>query len=387
MSLPLQGVRVLDLTRLLPGAFATLMLAELGAEVIKIEDPGRGDPMRSLPPFINMGQDGRDSHETRGIYDLLINRGKKSVALDLRRPESAAVLDRLLVGADIVIESFRPQTARRFGVSGEQLRAPRPALIHCAITGYGQTGPYAERPGHDLNYVAVSGFLAADRPSVAELPKMFIADVGGGAMSAVIAILAALYSRTQTGDGASLDISMHDAALYWMMLPGARDLVDGGAMAHGELPTFGDHACYAVYATRDGERLALGAMEMKFWETFCAMVGRTDLIVRHRSTPDDQRMLIEDLRAVFLERSRDEWLAFFEGHDVCLSPVNSPAEALRDRHVVARRTVVPGPHGLAIRPPFVSAPPALTPAPRVGADTDAVLSAAGFSAAEIATFR
>ena len=377
MALPLQGVRVLDLTRLLPGAFATLMLAELGADIIKIEDPGRGDPTRALPPQVH----------GRGLYDLLLNRGKKSVALDMRRPEAGAALARLVDRADVVVESFRPQTARRFGVTAEQLRAGRPQLIHCAITGYGQTGPYAERPGHDLNYVAVSGLLAADRPHTFDLPKMFIADVGGGAMSAVIAILAALYGRTRTGEGASLDLSMHDAALYWVMLPAARDLVDDGAAAEGELPTFGDHACYGVYETRDGKRLALGAMEMKFWETFCAAIERGDLVARHRSTPDDQRALIEELRAVFRERTRDEWLAFFDGRDVCLSPVNSPAEALRDPQAAARRTVVAGPHGWAIRPPFVSAPPALTPAPTVGADTVAVLADAGFSPAEIASFR
>ncbi len=377
MSLPLSGVRVLDLTRLLPGAFTTLMLAELGADVIKVEDPGRGDPMRGLPPQVG----------GRGIYDLLLNRGKKSVALDLRRPASAPALARLVAQADVVIESFRPQTARAFGVTAEQLRAGRPALIHCALTGYGQTGPYAERPGHDLNYVAVSGLLSADRPHAQELPRMFIADVGAGAMSAVIAILAALVARGRTGEGASLDLSMHDAALYWVMLPAARDLVTGAAEAIGELPTFGDHACYGVYETKGGGRIALGAMEHKFWETFCAAVGRPNLVARHRSDADDQRALIDTLRGIFLERTRDEWLVFFEGRDVCLSPVNTPAEALRDAHIAARGTVVTGPHGRAIRPPFAAAPPALTPAPAVGADTDAVLSEAGFSAAEIAAFR
>ena len=377
MTPPLKGVRVLDLTRLLPGAFATLMLAELGADVIKVEDPGRGDPMRGLPPHI----------AGRGIYDLLLNRGKRSVALDLRLESSAPALARLVDRADIVVESFRPQTARRFGVTASQLRATRPSLIHCAITGYGQTGPYAERPGHDLNYVAVSGLLAADRPHAETLPKMFIADVGAGAMTAVIAVLAALYARTQTGDGAALDLSMHDSALYWVMLPAARDLVDGGREAQGELPTFGDHACYGVYETKGGGRIALGAMEPKFWETFCAAVGRPDLVARHRSDPDDQRALIETVRGLFLERTREDWLRFFEQRDVCLSPVNSPVEALHDPQVTARGTVVTTSHGRAIRPPFVPVPPTLCPAPAVGADTETVLAEAGFTPAEIAAFR
>ncbi|MDA1306278.1 MAG: CoA transferase, partial [Acidobacteria bacterium] len=185
LPVPLSGVRVLDLTRLLPGAFATLMLAELGAEVIKVEDPRGGDPMRHLPPTVN----------GRGVFDLLLGRGKKSVALDLKHAGDTARLQQLVSTADVVIESFRPATAERLGVSAAQLRGTNPRLIHCSITGYGQTGPYAERPGHDLNYVAVSGMLATERPTPAALPKMFIADVGGGAMSAVVAVLAALFGR------------------------------------------------------------------------------------------------------------------------------------------------------------------------------------------------
>src|SRR5579871_2786010 len=231
MTYPLSGVRVLDLSRLLPGAFATLMLAEMGAEVIKIEDPRGGDPMRHLPPLVN----------GRGVYDLLLNRGKKSVALDLKSPESRQALGKLIASSDVVVESFRPATARRLGVSGEQIRAAHPRVIHCAITGYGQSGPYVDLPGHDLNYVAVSGMLAADRPDPTDLPRMFIADVGGGAMSAVVGILAQLVRRSRDGDGGTIDVSMHEAMLYWVMLPGAKDFVDG-AEAEGELPTYGKHA-------------------------------------------------------------------------------------------------------------------------------------------------
>ena len=290
---PLDGLRVLDLSRLLPGAFATLMLAELGAEVIKIEDPKGGDPMRALPPLVN----------GRSVYDLLLNRGKKSVALDLRLPESAAALDRLVAKSDVVIESFRPRTAKKLGVAGEQLRQRYPALIHCAITGYGQTGPYAERPGHDLNYVSVSGFLAADAREAGKLPKMFIADVGGGAMSAVAGILAALVGRERFGVGATLDISMHDAALYWVMLPAARDLIDDGSTATGELPTFGAHASYNIYETSDGKRIALGALEKKFWVAFCDGIGRPDLAARHQSDAADQAELLREMRALFASRT------------------------------------------------------------------------------------
>jgi len=366
VSLPLEGVRVLDLTRLLPGAFATLMLAELGAEVIKIEDPNGGDPTRALPPSV-------DGH---GLYHRLLNRGKKSVALDLRVPASRATLDRLIDTADVMIESFRPKTARAIGVSAEQARARRPRLIHCAITGYGQHGPYAERPGHDLNYVAEAGLLAADRPHATDLPRMFIADVGGGAMSAVAAILAALFARERFGDGASLDISMHDAAVYWMMLPAARELMADGAQADGELPTFGDHACYNLYETSDGRRMALGALEPKFWRGFCEAIGRPDLAARQNTGPDDQRALIDDVRSVFRERTSEEWVRHFHGHEVCLSPVNTAADVLADPHVAARRLVSIAAAGVrAFRSPFVAEPVALAPAPDVGADTDDVLRA------------
>lgn len=367
---PLAGVRVLDLTRLLPGAFATLMLAELGAEVIKIEDPRGGDPMRHLPPIVR----------GRGIYDLLLNRGKKSVALDLRASGSREILDALIARSDIVIESFRPGTARRLGVAGPDVRARFPRVIHCAITGYGQDGPYAERPGHDLNYVSVSGFLAADRPNEGELPRMFIADIGAGAMSAVVGMLAALYARERTGEGATIDISMHDAALYWVMIPAARDLVDGGADAKGELPTFGAHACYNVYRTKDDKRIALGALEAKFWVSFCEAVGRADLVTRHGAHAGDERQLIGAVAEIFHTRTRDEWLAFFEGHDVCLTPVNTPAEAFVDPHIQARGTVVAQSGLRAIRPPFLGAAPALTAAPALGADTREILSGLGLGA-------
>ena len=361
---PLAGVRVVDLSRLLPGAFATQMLAELGADVIKVEDPSGGDPMRHLPPLL----------DGRGIYDLLLNRGKKSVALDLKNAADTAVLQRLVATADVVVESFRPRTAKRLGVSAEQLRASNPRLVHCSITGYGQTGPYAERPGHDLNYVALSGMLAADRPNPTELPQMFIADVGGGAMTSVIGILAALFGRTRTGEGASLDISMHDAMLYWVMLPAARDLVEGGALAQGELPTFGTHASYNVYRTRDGHLLALGALERKFWVAFCNGIGRADLAARHATGVDDQQELIGEMRTLFATQSRDEWLALFAGQDVCLTPVNSPGDALRDPHVISRGLVQTASGMRVVRPPFLARVPSLAPPPAVGQHTREVIA-------------
>jgi len=361
---PLAGIRVVDLSRLLPGAFATLMLAELGADVIKVEDPIAGDPMRHLPPLL----------DGRGVYDILLNRGKRSFALDLRTSESADVLRRLVATADVVVESFRPSTARRLGVSADQLRSQHPHLIHCAITGYGQTGPYAERAGHDLNYVSLSGVFAADRPSSSTLPRMFIADVGGGAMTAVIGILAALVGRTRGGPGVSLDISMHEAALYWVMLPAARELLDDGARVQGDLPTFGAHASYNVYETGDGKRIALGALERKFWVTFCNAAGRQDLAHRHASDLEDQADLLREMRTLFRSRTRDEWLALLAGADACVTPVNSASEALIDPHIVARCAVQPASGMRVIRPPFLSKEPDLAPAPQLGQHTAEILA-------------
>ena len=360
---PLSGIRVLDFSRLIPGAFATLMLAELGADVIKIEDPRGGDPMRSLPPLV----------DGRGIYHLLLDRGKKSVTMDLRDPASRPIVDRLIAQSDVVVESFRPAAAKRLGISGAEIHSRHPQVVHCAITGYGQTGPYAEVPGHDLNYVALSGLLSVDRPDPASLPRMFIADVGGGAFSAVVGILAALVGRGRTGRGASLDISMHESMLYWVMVAAAREFVDGGRTATDELPTFGGHACYNVYRTKDGHLLALGALESKFWRRFCEIVGRPDFVDRQLTDAGDQARLLEDVRGLVASRTRDAWLEMFRGEDVCLTPVNSPADAVQDAHVRARSVLQMVPGGRAIRPPFVETSPALSPAPGLGVDTEDVL--------------
>jgi crotonobetainyl-CoA:carnitine CoA-transferase CaiB-like acyl-CoA transferase len=192
-------------------------------------------------------------------------------------------------------------------------------------------------------------------------------------MSAVIAILAALIGRARTGEGATLDLSMHDAALYWVMVPGVRDLIDAGDSAAGELPTFGDHACYNVFETADGRQLALGALEGKFWTAFCQAVGRPELLPRQFSAPDDQAGLIRDVRRLFRSRTQAEWLAFFEGRDVCLSPVNTPAEAFADPHIAARGAVIRQPGLRAVRSPFGGPPVFLRPAPLPGQDNAEIL--------------
>ena len=347
---PLHGVRVLDLTRLLPGAYATLLLADLGADVIKIEDPRGGDGMRELP--------------TRGHIDYfaLLNRNKRSVTLDLRSPDAAMVLDALLAKSDVVVDSFRPSTARRLGVDGETLRARHPRLICASMTGFGLSGPYVERAAHDINYQALAGTLTPPA-----LPGPLVADIGS-AMQTVIRVLAALVQRQHTGIGCAIDVSIHEAALAWTMFPSTANLAN---------------ACYNLYETSDGQWLALGALEAKFWAGFCERIGRPDLIPLQHAEGDERTRVLSTVRDIIRLRTRDEWLARFAGADVCLTPVNSGDEGLGDPHVKARGLVTRDRGITYITPPHG----AVRPAPALGADTDAVLDEVGIEPARRARLR
>jgi alpha-methylacyl-CoA racemase len=325
-ALQLAGIRVLDLTRLLPGAYATLLLADLGAEVVKVEDPRGGDTMRTL-----RGGPSR--------YFEPLNRGKRSVTLDLRSPDAAAVLDALIARADVLVESFRPSTARRLGVDAQHLRARHPRLICASISGFGLSGPYVEKAAHDLNYQALAGLL---RPPA--LPGPLIGDIGS-AHEAALAIAAALVERSRTGTGSAIEISIHEAALAWSMFPTTADLAQ---------------ARYNLYETADRQWLAMGGLEEKFWSGFCE---RLDLPVT---------ATVEDVRARMRTRTRAAWLAHFDGADVCRTTVHAPEEVAADAHIVARGAM-PGTGG--------------RPAPALGADTDEILEAAGIDAAERARLR
>ena len=314
---------VLDLSRLLPGAFCTHILRELGASVTKIEPPG-GDPLRRLAPIASDGN---------SVFHHLLNAGKDSRELDLRSADGRATLDALLESHDVLVDNFRASTAKRLGLDRDTLRASHPHLIHCSITGYGQDSPDANRAGHDINFVAETGLLSFDVTgrTAPKMPRMFMADVGGGAMSAVIGILAALvgrgFSPGEQPRGSHIDISMHHASLYWLMLPAARLLVKDVPASSPDLPTDGSFACYNVYECADGKWIALGALEEHFWARFCGRVDRVEWAPRQYD-PGAQPLIIEELRALMRTRPRDEWLAHFEGDDICISPVRDPAEAL-----------------------------------------------------------
>ncbi len=318
------------------------MLRELGAEITKVEPPG-GDPLRRLRPLAADGQ---------SVFHHLLNQGKDTMVLDTRTPEGRATLGERLAGADVLVDNARVSTARRLKLDRESIRAAHPRIVHCSITGYGHDGPDANRAGHDLNFVAEAGLLSFDVTGRREpvLPRMLIADVGGGAMSGLIGILAALVARGRTGEGAFIDISMHHASLYWLMVPAARLLVRDTPADAPDLPTDGSFACYNVYECADGKWLALGALEHKFWAGFCDRIGRPEWTGQQYDV-DAQPGIIRQVRDVVRAEPQASWVARFADADICLSPVRDPAEALAAASALMRDAA-----GLRVpRAPFLPA--------------------------------
>lgn len=384
MPLPLDGLRILDLSRLLPGPYATLVLADLGADVVKVEEPQGGDWLRWMPPLFG---------EQSGAFHAL-NRNKRSLALDLKRPEGAAALLRLARGADVVVESFRPGVLDRLGLGWEALHAANPRLVLCSITGHGQDGPYAARAGHDLDYCALSGVLALNGPPDAPVPLgVQAADIAGGAWPAVAGILAALLRRAATGEGAHVDVSMTEGALALLAMPLGMAAARGTPLARGRELLSGGTPCYGVYRTRDGRFVALAALEPKFFAGFCAAIGRPELAERQLDDGDGGPRA--ELEAVFAARTRDEWAAFAAEHDVCLAPVLEGDEPRNDPQLAHRGAFVEVEtpwEGRAV--PGVASPVRIRgteaprrAAPRLGEHGAAVLAEAGFTPSEIGVLR
>ena len=386
MSLPLEGVRVLDLSRLLPGGFCSLLLADFGAEVLKVEDTGMGDYIRWSPPFY----EGADDSAKSALY-LSLNRGKRSVRVNLKEDGGRDVLLRLAREYDVLLESFRPGVLDRLGVGYERLREENPGLVYCAISGYGQDGPLRDRSGHDMNYLGLIGLLGltgeADGPPVQSAGQ--IADLGGGALMAAFGILAALRERDRSGEGQLVDVSMADGALSWLAMVAGQYLCDGTVPRRGGLPLSGAIACYRPYRCADGW-VTLGALEPKFWQAFCRGVGREDLIERQFDPPGSEGHA--EVERVFAGRTRDEWSEFAAQHDCCLEPVLEVDEALDSELVRAREMVVeldqPGAEkpvrqlGVPVKMSRTPGGPQ-GPGPALGEDTDAVLESIGYAAGEI----
>jgi alpha-methylacyl-CoA racemase len=385
-GLPLSGLRVLDLTRLLPGGFCTLLFADLGAEVVKVEDTGMGDYIRWAPPYYEGAED-----SARSALYLALNRGKRSIRLNLKDERGRDALLRLVREFDVLLEGNRPGVMDRLGVGYERLAQENPGLVYCAITGYGQDGPYRDRSGHDMNYLGLVGLLGLTGekggPPVQSAGQ--VADLGGGGLMAAFGILAALRERDQTGKGQLVDVSMADGALSWLALVAARYFAEGVAPQRGDLELAGRLICYRPYACKDGW-VSLGALEPKFWQAWCRGVGREDLIERQFEAPGSDAH--GEVERIFREQTRDEWQQFASQHDCCLEPVLELDEALDSQLVRAREMVVeldqPGTEGvkqLGIPVKFSRTPGAPQgPGPVLGADTEDVLRDAGFSADEIA---
>jgi crotonobetainyl-CoA:carnitine CoA-transferase CaiB-like acyl-CoA transferase len=324
---PLDGITVLDLTRLLPGAVATMMLGDFGADIIKIEEPGIGDPARQS----------RAGIKQPGAYFLATNRNKRSIAINLKQPAGREIFLELAKRADVVVEGFRPGVMDRLGIGYEILKEINPRLVYCAITGYGQDGPYRGKAGHDINYISIAGLLGVngmkDGPPM--IPGVQIADLAGGSMHAVIGILLALQARQRSGEGQMVDVSMMDGSLAMMFVPFAAYLANGAQPERGAQGLSGRYACYQVYETGDGRYLALGALEPKFWENACRVLGREDLIDR-QFVDAEQTECIRALSDIFRMKTADEWLAAFEAVDTCLALVKDIAEMIDDPQVKNR---------------------------------------------------
>ena len=374
---PLAGIRILDLTRLLPGPVATLHLADLGADVIKIEDPQVGDYARTL----GTGQ-GEDS-----AYFRMVNRNKRGLRLDLKLAPGVEVFMRLARDADVVVESFRPGVVDKLGIGYAAVAAINPKITYCSISGYGQDGPYRDLAGHDINYLGYAGVLeqigsAGDDPAI---PNFQIADLLGGAMTAAMGILAAVIEAQRSGEGRYIDISMTDSVLahsYFAMLrlnDAGCSAPRGGDLLSGGLP------CYAVYRCADGRYMAVGALESKFWKTCCELLERPAWVARQWDGA-----LRAELAALFATRPRDVWTALFVAVDCCVTPVLTPEEALQNEQIVARGMVLQSDGLTQFAPPLKLSGHEFSirhQAPKAGEHNDEILRDAGCSVAEIDRFR
>jgi alpha-methylacyl-CoA racemase len=405
VSLPLAGIRVLDLSRLLPGGFCSLLLADLGAEVLKVEDTGMGDYIRWSPPYVEGAAD-----SAKSALFLALNRNKRSIRIDLKHERGREALLRLVAVHDVVLESFRPGVLDRLGVGYERMREVNPGIVYCAISGYGQTGPKRDAAGHDMNYLGLIGLLGltGERDEVGGHPIQAagqIADLGGGALVGAFGILAALRERDGapaqpgsgrpaqpgSGEGQLVDVSMADGALSWLAMVAGAYFADGSAPRRGGLPLAGSLICYRPYECADGW-VTLGALEPKFWQAWCRGVAREDLIERQFEGPgsDAHAQVVE----LFKARTREQWQEFAAQHDCCLEPVLELDEALDSELVRAREMVVelqqPGVAGgvrqLGIPVKLARTPGdhARLPGPALGEHTEAALAEAGYGPEEIA---
>ncbi len=385
MNAPLAGLTIIDMTRLLPGPAATMHLVDFGADVIKVEDTGAGDYMRSFPPTVAT----TGGHAVNAAFEA-VNRGKRSIALNLKSDEGREVLLRLVDGADALIEGFRPGVIERLALGWKTLHARNSRLVLCSLSGYGQTGPLAQRAGHDLNYIAMTGVLDQIRANGKHaIPNLQIGDLLGGTLSALSTLLIALLGAQRTGQGAHVDVAMTDGLLAHHLFPHASS--DSGAepIAERTLLT-GGVACYQIYPTSDQQHLAVGALELKFWQAFCDAAELSELKSNHwelGEAPGSEAAMLTIGRVAqrLAEHSLEHWLTVFDAVDACVTPILTPAEALAHPHHAARNLVhrergvtEVGPLAQISQMSWVS-----RPAPLAGEHTRAVLTELGYTAEQV----
>ncbi|MEN6349735.1 MAG: CaiB/BaiF CoA-transferase family protein [Syntrophomonas sp.] len=386
MVLPLDGIRVLDLSMYLPGPLCSQILADFGAEVIKIEEPG-GEWGRYLAPML--------LEESARFYS--VNRNKKSVGINLKSEEGKRVLKELVKSADVLIEQLRPGVLEKMGLGYDVLKGINPGLIHCAITGYGFTGPYRLVAGHDLNYLNLTGITGLNGPAeTAALCAGQLADIAGGSLYAVIGILMALMARNKTSNGQFVDIAMADGALSLLCYTFGEWAGLGRLPARGENLLSGGYACYNVYETSDGRFVGLGAIESKFWEGFCQRVGKTDYIPWH-FVEERQGEMVKDIRTIMKEKTQTEWVEIFADLDICFTPVLNLDEVVEHPQLKAREMMIKLDNFKnSGRDMYLTGIPVkLSETPGelkvvfsdIGQHTEEILSGAGFSQEEISKLR